>query len=439
MRILVIGLATLHMGRLEKGNIGNYYVIEPFFRQLHRVFPDADIATTFQLSDQFCKNEKVTSLPMSLYYSWSANDLNIALKEFALAKIFNETGNLLEKTPFIAEVLAADLVIDLSGDMWGDNADLAGENRFLVNLLKDKVVQLLNIPIAMLAGSPGSFENEKLKKFAQDVYIDFDLVSNREPIATKILQENGFDLTKTIDSYCPSFLFEPVEQKTVKEILKKENIPEHRPVIGFTFCGFNMPVGPYTKWPRDDSEYLNYVQTIEYLINKLNATVVLISHSNGFTTDGKFTSIHGRDYPLLKQIQDLILKRAKIDATKLILIDTIYTPAETKGIIGSFDLFISGRAHGAIAALSQSVPCVILNYINGPVAHKLLGFAMTAGMDAYVADSASLADILEKINACYLNREKIAASLQNNNIAIKKKIAQDFEQLKTILPSMTSA
>lgn len=45
-RILIIGQCTLHWGRMEFGNIGNFYIIEPFFEELRRVFPSAQIATT---------------------------------------------------------------------------------------------------------------------------------------------------------------------------------------------------------------------------------------------------------------------------------------------------------------------------------------------------------------------------------------------------------
>lgn len=49
--IFVIGQCTLHWGRMEFGNIGNYYIIEPFFRELHRVFPQANIKLCFLKSD----------------------------------------------------------------------------------------------------------------------------------------------------------------------------------------------------------------------------------------------------------------------------------------------------------------------------------------------------------------------------------------------------
>lgn len=43
MNILLIGQCSLHWGRMEFGNIGNYYIIEPFIRELHQTFPAAKI------------------------------------------------------------------------------------------------------------------------------------------------------------------------------------------------------------------------------------------------------------------------------------------------------------------------------------------------------------------------------------------------------------
>ena len=63
-KILVTGLCTLHWGRLQYGNVGNYYIMEPMFRLLHERFPEHEIATTFQMDDRFVKQEKVTVLPM---------------------------------------------------------------------------------------------------------------------------------------------------------------------------------------------------------------------------------------------------------------------------------------------------------------------------------------------------------------------------------------
>ena len=179
MKILVIGQGTLHWGRLEFGNIGNYYIIEPFFRELHRVFPHAAIQTTFQMSDEFQSKEQITSVPMDEYYSWTEKDLPLAYKEYAIASVYEQTGTLIDTTPYIEDVLSSDLVIDFSGDIWGQNADLVGSNRFLIGLLKERCAQLLGKPTAMLAGSPGPFNRDSTLDFAHLVFNNFALVTNR--------------------------------------------------------------------------------------------------------------------------------------------------------------------------------------------------------------------------------------------------------------------
>ena len=73
--ILVTGLCTLHWGRLQYGNIGNYYIVEPLFRQLHKHFPDYKIVTTFQMDEQFIRKEDIEVVPMELYYAWNEDDV----------------------------------------------------------------------------------------------------------------------------------------------------------------------------------------------------------------------------------------------------------------------------------------------------------------------------------------------------------------------------
>ena len=84
--ILVTGLCTLHWGRLQYGNIGNYYIVEPLFRQLHKHFPDYKIVTTFQMDEQFIRKEDIEVVPMELYYAWNEDDVPNAYKDVEVAE-----------------------------------------------------------------------------------------------------------------------------------------------------------------------------------------------------------------------------------------------------------------------------------------------------------------------------------------------------------------
>lgn len=435
MNILITGQCTLHWGRMEFGNMGNYYIMEPFFRELHRSFPNAVVRTTMQMSDRFCSEEKVERLPLELYYAWRDNELDLAQQEVEISEKIKSTGGSEETTDYIEAVKWADLVIDFSGDIWGDNANFLGEDRFKVGLLKDTVAQNLGKPTVLLAGSPGPFSDIQTKKLAQKVFSQFDLVTNREPISSKLLDELGFDTSKTVSLACPAFLFEPASPEKIKDLLEAEELCQEqrdRPVVGFILCGWNFENGPFDLWPRDDSDYEKYAESIELISEKLGCKVCLMSHSNGFDIPpAPFKLKHGRDYPISKQLQSVIERRGI--AKNVVCLDGVYDVWQTKAIIGSFDMLVSGRVHAAVAGVSQSVPTVIVDYGHEPKAHKLMGFAAVAGVAEYVADPSDGNELDMKIKACWANRKEIRAFLDGHIPEVCELARENFQRLREVI------
>jgi len=434
MNILITGQCTLHWGRMEFGNIGNFYIMEPFLRELHRVFPSANIKTTFQMSERFCNAEKVSVLPMDLYYGWTGDDLKVVENELEIATDYESSGRLVETTPYIDAVKESDLIIDFSGDIWGDNANFLGEHRFKVGMLKNLVAKKLGKKVVMLAGSPGPFSNEDTKQLALKVYKEFDLVTNREPISTKLLEKEGFDVSKTHSLACPAFLFEPAQGPEIDKLLAREGLVKdcrQVPVVGFILCGWNFEEGPFDKWPRDDSDYIKFAENVEYLTETLGARVCLMSHSNGFDIPpAPFELKHGRDYPIIKQLQSVIEKRGI--AKNVFALDGIYDTWQTKAIVGSFDMLVSGRVHAAVAGLSQNVPTVIIDYGHEPKAHKLLGFATVAGAQDYVADPSNGDDLKVKIEKCWSNRSSYKSMLEKKIPEVKATAKLNFDKLSEL-------
>lgn len=431
MRIFITGQCTLHWGRMEFGNIGNYYIIEPFVQLLHETFSTAELVTTFQMSDRFCRREKIHVLPMDLYYGWK-NDLEKAEEELKIAETYIKTGELKRITPYIEEVRKADLVIDFSGDMWGNNADFLGDDRFYVGLCKDRVAQIFAPKTVMLAGSPGPFNNNKNLEFAKEVYANFDLVANRDYISVNLLKNYGFDTSKTYSLACPAFVFKPVNIKKIQNLPQVSDIiKSDRPKIGFVICGWNFTEGPFDKWPRPDTDYDIFAKAIENFSEMVNADIYLMSHSNGFPIPPeKFVLKHGRDYPIIKQLQKVLSDRGK--AKNIFALDGVYDAWQTKAIIGQFDMFVSGRVHGAVAALSQAIPTVIIDYGHEPKAHKLKGFAEVAGALEYVAEPDKSNDLVNKMMLCWNNRKNYQIKLNNHIPKVKELAKQNFSLLKTL-------
>jgi len=428
--ILIIGQTTLHWGRMEYGNIGNYYIIEPFIRELHKVFPQAKIKTTLQMSDDFCKREKVARLPMEIYYSWDDSNYYMeTVKELGIAELYNKTNIISHKTPYIKAVLESDLVIDFSGDIWGDNANFLGENRFIIGLIKDRIAQLLKKKTVMLAGSPGPFNDNSTLPFAKLVYENFDLVTNREPISTKLLNDLGFNLSKTKSLACPAFLFEPKTDVNIDYIYKKLSLNNGRKNVGFILCGWNLLKGPFNRWPIDDSDLLNYVELIENFADKNDVNIILMSHSNGFDLFPDFKLKHGRDFPFAKKIFDILRKRNKINLDKIKLQTELLDAWATKKFIGNLDMLISGRIHGAVAGMSQYIPTVIIDYGHEPKAHKLLGFAEVAGMSDFIVDPKEKDVLKDKVDFCFQNLDEIKKMLKNRMPKVKSMAKDNFRLL----------
>ncbi len=433
MRVFLIGLCTLHWGRMEYGNVGNYYIIEPFIRQLHRVFPNLELYTTFQMSEDFCSKERVTCVSMQEYYNWEPEDLPRAFEEYGSAVYFSETGILKLKTPYIEQVLASDLVIDLSGDMWGDNADLAGENRFLVALLKDRTAQVLGKKTVMLAGSPGPFDGLTGREceLVKQVYEKFDYVTNREPISTQYLAGKGFNLANTRDSVCPAFIF---EKRPAAELEKKfEKFASGKPVLGVSICGFNFIQGNFNTWPREDEEYENFALLIERSAQEQSAKILLLSHNNGFVRTPEFQLQQGRDYAIMQQLYKVLTARGVIKQEDVWLVEEPLLPWEVKTVIGLCDVYISGRAHGAVAALSQNVPCLLLDYQNGPSPLKLRGFAADEKMERYVVKIEKIQTAQELLHELWAKREQVKELLRAQNMKINFEIQDAFDELRKVM------
>lgn len=434
MKVLVTGLCTLHWGRLQYGNIGNYYIIEPLFRELHRVFEDAEIITTFQMTDEFISKEKITVVPMNWYYAWEKDDVEKAQREYEIVcktKRYKEA----DLTDYMNLIKTCDLLINVSGDMWGDNAEHVGKLRFLVDLYKMRVAQLMGIKTVLFAGTPGPFTDEKTREFAKEVYAHFDLVINREPTSTQNMEQWGFKSHNVKDYACPAFLYEPVLDAVERDIVLTGIKKNGRKNIGFTIGGFNMPVGPYDMWPRDEKQYEIFVKVIEHIINDLNANVFLISHTNGFELPPNFKLINGRDYPILKQLCEVVLKRKRIvNPENLILLEGPYLPRITKCMIGQFDMMVTGRVHASVAAISQYVPTVFMTYEKSWIpSTKMYGFSSLAGVGDLVCEPGDVEQILEKVDYCFSNLTKVKKILEENIPIVKQKAKAAFDDMRGLL------
>lgn len=194
-----------------------------------------------------------------------------------------------------------------------------------------------------------------------------------------------------------------------------------------------MPVGPYDMWPRDPEQYRVFSNVAEYIINELKADIMIFSHTNGFELPPQFKLINGRDFMILNQFYKLLVDRNQNYREHVILVDEPLLPCNIKKLIGRLDMLITGRVHASVAATSQCVPTVYMEYNQNVIySDKMYGFSSQIGMEKYVSTPGNFNDLAAIITDCYDNIDLVRRQLEEKIPVIKKQAEDIFEDIRKI-------
>jgi len=430
-RIFIIGLTSTNLGAMESGgNLGNYTIIEPIIENIKREFPNSEIVTSIQMSDSFCSKFGILCKKDKRFWTYgltTAKETILDMFRLIFWKLLKFQG-FLKNSKLLTEINKSDLVIDFSGDLFGDNAS---PNQFLEGCTEILFARVLKKPVVLFAGSPGPFKRYWRRFLAKFVLNNVSLIINREPLSTELLLRLGIKPSIIKTTACPSFLFEGKSKDKVKPILEKENISidGKTPLVGVIISGWNMLKPPYNKVPRDEEELLPFIPMLKYLLDEIHAQVVLISHSNRIDKSGNLR--HGPDYIILSQIYQM-LNGDKYKG-RLLKLKGVYDVATIKGILGCFDMVISGRTHAAVSSLTQGVPTVFIDYGHEPKAHKVKGFARLCGLESYVCDPRDPEGMLKTVSEMWKNRIKMRQYIIKRIRAVKRLVKLSFSFLHELI------
>lgn len=407
VRLFITGSCSSTLGNWEQ-QLGNAAILIGLLETIHEHLPDALVTTKYQLSKEFCQTYGIQSLLVEPETGAKVRRTLVTLYNlFSSAvwrfcrEVFRIDITFLHATRLLDACYKSDLIIDLSGDAYGDNIPFRNFAKHSLDLI---AARLLRKPIVSLANSPGPFSG-KIKKFiAQVLFNNVSLVTTREPVSAGLLRNLAIK-TPIITTACPAFLLEPAQDRRVKEIMRSEGIDENvGPIIGLTLAGYNLYSKPTWDVPETLEDVELYVPTVRFLLDELDAQLLLIPHvyrTNPWTGQ----PIQGPDYLILKTLSHMVSRYST--TKKLKLIEGTYSPAEVKGLIGKLDLHISGRLHAGVAALSQYVPTVLLAY-----GHKHFGFAKMLNQERYVWQPSMGSDgLLAIVRQIWEDRESVVAEL----------------------------
>jgi len=431
--ILLTGQCSLHNARMEFGNLGNFYVIQPLIDNLNKKFKDYTIYSTLQFSNNFCKKNNIRLLPLDYYYSFEEQNKNLENTLYELDCSYKyKNGESTIMTDFMKYIIKSKFVIEFNGDIWGDNADCFGENRFLIGLYKTIIFQNCNKNVYNFAGSPGPFINNiKYIELIKNTFKNYKYLVNREKISTQLLINDSFDKSNIHSYPCPSWLFKSnLSDSEINSLYLKDNINRNNQeyLIGLILCGWNIKKKNWDDKTYEENDFHEIIEVIKYINNNYtNSKLILISHNNSFDHESQRMN-NGRDFTLLKQLYEYLKNNNNLNMENIILKENPTTANETKGFISKLDFMISGRLHGSVAALTSCIPTIMLKYMNGPKCHKLDGFAEFINYNEYISE-VNGSTICKKFDFIYENKNKIIDHLKFNIDKVKMKVLESFNLL----------
>ena len=255
-------------------------------------------------------------------------------------------------------------------------------------------------PYATLPSSMGPFKSRPTRWVSKLVLNRLNLLALRDEVSYDCVCSLQLTKPQILLASDLAFLCDPAPKEKVEEIIQVEGITRsNKPFIGF--CPSRGPTETYafSQLMSQEDKLENYIkimaQVMDYIAEKFDATVCLISHHDG-------------DVKLCQQIYETVIHKERVA-----YLHKEYLADELKGIIGSCDMFLGSLMHSAIASTSMGVPTISIAYADK--FYRLIG--KTMGQEKYIIDIRDkepkefLTEIEGLIDSLWANRDNVKQEL----------------------------
>ncbi len=207
----------------------------------------------------------------------------------------------------------------------------------------------------------------------------------------------------------------PPGRTTSKEILKQEGVPP-----GTKYVGLNISQHLNCLYRQDFGlDYPGFMAKLATLLHHWFGLHVLLIPHQIYPSWFEHKNKNRPDYPgsddriPVREVMKLLAE--KDFATPLL---GEYSAKEYKGIISRCELFIGGRMHSVIAAMSSGVPPVLIQY-----SHKARGVMDLMGLPQLVWDYRSPEnELLELIQLVWDQRSAIRTFLAERMVTVRRDV-----------------
>jgi len=293
------------------------------------------------------------------------------------------------------------------------------------------LAKTLGKPVVIYANGLSQFKSsiaiEKLWKIlARYVLNNVDLTTVRDEESFKYLKDisGKARIYLTAD---PAFLLSPVNYSRVRCIMLEESIDKSDGLLVGITLTHEILLSAYRELRNPEERYekaiAHIARLVDHLTNSLHSTIVFLPHSVEPYKQRDDTDVAREIYNLM------------VNKNKVVVITKEYSPEELKGIMGAFDLFIGGRVHSVINALSMGVPSITLARSSDRRAYSIIGKMLKQGEWICNIEGLNSDTLLLKAIALLSLRDKMPRNLALQISVAKEKALLNGKLLKVVLDS----
>lgn len=307
----------------------------------------------------------------------------------------------------LREYIKTDIIVGIYGDGFTFKKNLKSSS-LMKKLYVDFIVKLLLVaiarkPLIVFPSSIGPFR-DRLSRFLVRLFFNrAKVIMVREELSKKNLLELGINKEIIYEIPDVAYILPESSDDQIYETLKTKTDD--------VLIGINVS----QLLSYESKNYINLmVKLADYLSEK--ATILLIPHEIIVREklEPSSYSIGGDDVTAIKNVYSKVKNKEKI-----IPITTINEVDSMKSIIGKCDMFIGGRMHSIVNALSMSVPTVGIAY-----SQKTPGIMKMVDLGNYTCNFRTMTfeELIHKVNGVFSNRKDIKRSLLHQMKSINQRV-----------------
>lgn len=258
--------------------------------------------------------------------------------------------------------------------------------------------KLVGCKVALFSCGIGPFPSKLSRWMAKFVINSADLILMREQDSKKLAEEIGVkkEIELTADA---AFLNEVSADSVAEAILKKENVPSDKPLLGINVTAY------FNTWlaskERNQSKE-DFLKTLADGITRANAEL-----NNAFTP--LLFSTHPMDEKTIGSLGELL--NAKI------IMNSCYLSHDIQALMRRCELFIGMRFHSLVLSSAVGVPILGLVYMP-----KVRAYLRLLQCEDYSIELASVSKelITEKILSAWKTRKELKEKQQRTVLQLKE-------------------